>query len=114
MEDTGITRIIDMIETKNIVVNNQELFLGLLILFFSLPLSVMFPFIALILGIVFGVMFLVKGIYAYRYNADTAIRTIAINSIAIGVMLILVAILTLFSIVGYITTTVSIEKYPGR
>lgn len=88
-------------------VNSWEFVLGLLIIFFSLTLSILFPLIAPLLGIVL----LASGVYAYRSNAN---YTIAIATIVGGLLCLIIAAIIAFFIVTNTTTTASIENYPGR
>lgn len=99
-----------MIETKSIMVNSQGFILGLLIIFSSLALSILFPLIAPLLGIVL----LASGIYAYKYNANDTTRTIAIATIVSGLLCLIIAALIAFFLVTNTTTTASIENYPGQ
>jgi uncharacterized membrane-anchored protein len=95
-----------MSEVKNKQVYSRELFLGLLIIFFSLALSILIPLAAP----VFGVVLLVSGIYAYRHSTDVAIRTIAIAAISGGIIVILIAILIWLGMVAYTSTSSSIQN----
>ena len=65
--------------------HNPGLVPGLLIVLISLFLSVLVP-----IAPVIGVALLAIGIYAYRHNTDVYMRTIAIFTIAAGIMMILI------------------------
>ncbi|MCZ7355477.1 MAG: hypothetical protein O8C66_13325 [Candidatus Methanoperedens sp.] len=99
-----------MVEYKEIRVNSRELVLGLLIIFFSLTLGLLVPFVAPALC----VSLLVTGVYAYRHAIDVGMRTIAIAAITGGILMFLMIIVIWLFMVSNITSTSSIENYPGR
>lgn len=85
--------------------HNKGLVPGLLILLISLFLSVLIP-----VAPVIGVALLAIGIYAYRHNADVYMRTIAIFTIAAGIMMILIVmVVVLFSHAPIQTGTISLN-----
>lgn len=78
-----------MVETKSINVNSRGFVPGLLIIFFSLALSVLVPFIAPALGVVE----LVTGVYIYRHTTDIAKHSIAMAAITSGILIFLIIII---------------------
>ncbi len=99
-----------MTETKDSRIKSQELVPGLLIIFLSLIISVLIPFVAPALAI----LLLVIGVYIYKHATDSAMRTIAVAAITSGILILLMVIIMLFLMTWHTTATSSIEKYPGR
>lgn len=105
------------VKIEDIRVNNRVLVVGLLIFFFVIALSglsVRFPIIMLILGVIFGGVLILSGIYFYIHGPESNIRCIAIIVFAFGLLVVFFFTTMLLGSVAYITTTSSIEPYPGK
>jgi len=105
------------VKIEDLRVNNRELILGLLIFFFVIALSglsVKFPFIVLILGVVFGGVLILSGIYFYIHSTEASIRIITFIVVAFGILVVFYFTIMLLGSVAYIKTTSSIEPYPGQ
>lgn len=105
------------VKIEDIGINNRGLILGLLIFFFVIALSVLsvrFPIIMLILGVIFGGILILSGVYFYKHSTEANIRCISIIVVAFGLLVVFFFSTMLFGSVAYITTTPSIEPYPGQ
>jgi len=105
------------VKIEDFRVNNRVLIVGLLIFFFVIALStlsVRFPIIILILGVIFGGGLILSGVYFYIHSTEAKIRFIAIIVFAFGLLVVFFFTTILLSSVAYITTTSSIEPYPGK
>ncbi len=105
------------VKIEDFRINNRGLIVGLLIFFFVIALSVLsvrFPIIMLILGVFFGGGLILSGVYFYIHSTEANRRCIAIIIFAFGLLVVFFFITMLFGTVAYITTTSSIEPYPGK
>lgn len=105
------------VKMEDLNINNRGLILGLLIFFFVIVLSglsMKLPMFIFILGILFGGVLIFGGIHFHIHSGEDSIRIISFIIVSLGVLVVFFSTAMLMSSVAYITTTSSIEPYPGK
>lgn len=105
------------VKLEDLRVNNRGLILGLLIFFFVIALSglsVRFPIIMPILGVIFGGVLILSGVHFYIHSTEANLRFITIIVVAFGLLVVFFFTVMLLGSVAHTTTITSIEPYPGQ